>query len=110
MTNYEKYRGKCKELTEALVKEIPTLTIVRGHYFDHVWGRDEPHWWCVNDEGVIYDPSRLQFPTEGDGIYTPYSGYSDCEHCGKQVAEKDIIQQGRYPCCSDSCALRLVGL
>ena len=34
--DYLKYRGKCKEFCEELVRENPDLTMVRGHY------------WCPN--------------------------------------------------------------
>jgi hypothetical protein len=34
-SDYMKYRGKCKEMSEALVKENPKLRLVRGHYYCH---------------------------------------------------------------------------
>ena len=35
---YQKYRGKCKEFSEALCEQDPTLRLVRGHYLDYSWG------------------------------------------------------------------------
>lgn len=109
-TNYEKYRGRCKELSEELVKDNPSFTLVRGHYYEPMWNREEPHWWCVDENGTIHDPSKLQFPSAGCGVYTEYSGFSDCEECGKSIPENEIIHMGRYTCCSSRCAKRLVGL
>lgn len=109
--DYKKYRGKCKEFCEALILERPELTMVRGHYFEVSWGRDEAHWWCVDTVGNIVDPTSKQFPNGGmEWNYTPYSGFSDCEECGKSIPEAEIVMMGRYPICSERCAKRLVGL
>jgi len=32
ISDYEKYRGKCKEFSEALIKKDPTLRLVRGPF------------------------------------------------------------------------------
>jgi len=32
------------------------------------------------------------------------------ENCGEEVAEKDFHMAGNYPCCSEACCFRLVGL
>lgn len=108
--NYEKYRGRCKELSEKACKEDSTLRLVRGHYWCPVWNREEQHWWCEDSKGNIVDKSKLQFPSAGAGIYTEFNGVVTCEECGKDVKEEDMILMGRYPTCSDSCARRLVGL
>lgn len=110
MSNYAKYRGKCKEMSEALVAEDPSLTLVRGHYFCPIWGRDDGHWWCTKEDGTIVDPTAKQFPSEGCGIYTPFNGIVTCEECGKETTEDKMVLMGNYPTCSDSCAMRLVGL
>ncbi len=101
--DYVKYRGKCKEMSEALILNNPHLRLVRGHYIDHIWP-DQPHWWCVDAEGNIIDPTKDQFPSKGTGEYVEFSGLATCEHCGKQVHEDDIRQTaGRHVYCSGEC-------
>jgi len=109
-SDYLKYRGKCKELCEAAIAIDPTLKLVRGHYFEPMWNSEEQHWWTVRSDGTIYDPSVKQFPSKGSGIYTEFDGKVACAECGKIIWEDEMIMQGRYPVCSNKCALRLVGL
>ena len=110
-TNYTKFRGKCKEFCDALILERPDLELVRGHYYEPHWSREEPHWWCVDSEGLIIDPTVKQFPSGGiKEFYTQYSGFSDCEECSKSIPEAEIIMQGRFTVCSTQCAMKLVGL
>jgi len=110
MSNYKKYRGKCKELSEAAVAEDPTLTLVRGWYWCPISNKQEMHWWTKRSDGSIYDPSKAQFMSNGLGEYSEFSGYYTCEQCGKKVAEEDVIPLGNYVVCSDMCARRLVGV
>ena len=103
--DYLKYRGKCKEMSEALVAEDPTLTLVRGHYWDFMWG-DQPHWWCVKADGTIVDPTAKQFPSKGFGTYTPFNGMlecAECAECGDEIAEEDASIEGNYAFCSGRC-------
>jgi len=85
-TNYQKYRGKCKEYVEKAVKADPSLTAVRGYYDCPLFGRQQ-HWWCVDSKGNI-----------------------TCDQCGKVVPESEAYFNGRYAFCSYSCAMRFVGL
>lgn len=110
MSDYLKYRGKCKEMCEAAISEDPTLTLVRGHYFEPMWNSEEQHWWTVRTDGTIFDPSVKQFPSRGSGIYTEFNGFVTCEECGKTMEEKDAQAMGNYMVCSTKCAMRLVGL
>jgi hypothetical protein len=109
MTDYEKYRGKCKEMSEQLVVQDPTLTLVRGWYYDPAWGQ-QAHWWCVSPNGEVVDPTKNQFPSKGGGVYEPFDGMCECEECGKQIKEDGAIFMGRFPVCSTRCAMSLVGL
>ncbi len=105
-SNYLKYRGKCKEFCEALCKEDSSLTLVRGHYYDAGWG-EQPHWWCVKADGTIVDPTALQFPSEGRGIYVPFDGSVECDNCGKEGREEDFdTSHGRYVFCSYECGVK----
>lgn len=109
--NYKKYRGKCREMSEALAKENPNFRLVRGLYYEPLWNREEPHWWCVDEEGQIHDPTRKQYPSGGQKeFYREFDGYFDCEECGRKVNEDNVIQMGRYPVCSERCAKALVGI
>lgn len=111
LANYLLYRGQCKPLAEAAVAADPTLTLVRGHYHDPAWGA-QAHWWTVRLGGTVYDPTARQFPSQGTGVYVPFTGVLDCDECGVTVKEEDaqIIGNGHYAVCSYECALRFVGL
>lgn len=105
-SNYIKYRGKCKEFCEALCKEDTTLTMVRGHYYDAMWGQ-QAHWWCTKPDGTVVDPTKLQFPSEGRGLYVPFDGTVECSNCGEEGTEEDFdCSHGRYVFCSDKCAIK----
>lgn len=110
MDDYEKYRGKCRELSEAEIAKDSSLTLVRGHYFCPIWNSLEQHWWTVDKDGKINDPSRLQFPSKGFGIYEPFDGNVECAECGKVVKEEDASIDGRYTFCSYKCHGRFVGV
>lgn len=110
-TDYLKYRGKCKEMAEALVAQDPTLRLVRGFYYDSCWG-EQPHWWCMKPDGTIVDPTALQFPTKGKGTYVEFDGTVECAQCGKEVLEKnaEIADNGRYAFCSHRCYGLFIGV
>lgn len=110
--NYRLYRGKCKEMSEAAVAADPTLRLVRGYYFEPLWGREEQHWWTVRQDGTIFDPTRLQFPSGGLAVfYEEFDGTLECEMCGKTMTEDEAIMagNGNHPVCSNACYGRLVG-
>lgn len=111
-TNYMKYRGKCKEMSEALCAEDSSLTLVRGYYLEYIWGEDykQPHWWCVKPDGTIVDPTKLQFPSAGLSTYVPFNGMLECANCGKEIAEEDADIEGNYAFCSYQCHGRFVGV
>jgi len=108
-SNYQKYRGKCKELAEADIAANPLLTLVRGHYDCPIWGK-QPHWWCVDQNGKIIDSTVKQFPSGGIGEYIPFDGNIECAECGKIVPEEESHINGYYGFCSCACAMRFVGL
>lgn len=109
-TDYMKYRGKCKEFCEAAIKEDPSLTMVRGHYYCPIWNTDEPHWWTVREDGTIHDPTAKQFGSGGQGTYTPFDGTVECSECGKKMKEEEADIEGNYCFCSTKCHMRFVGL
>lgn len=102
-SDYAAFRGKCKEMAEAAVAADPSLTLVRGHYHDPdpAWGK-QAHWWTVRQDGSVYDPTALQFPSHGiGGHYEPFDGMVECAQCGAQMPEADVVYtDGRYAFCS----------
>jgi len=109
-SNYEKYRGKCKEFCDEAIKQDSTLTIVRGHYWEPFWDGLQAHWWTVRPDGTIYDPTRLQFPSEGNGTYIPFNGMVECAQCGKEIKEEDAEFESNYAFCSYRCRGKFVGV
>lgn len=107
--NYQKYRGKCHEMSKEAVRTDPSLRLVRGYYYCPHWGK-QPHWWTVRQDGSIYDPTKLQFPSKGEGRYEEFDGYFNCSECNKRIKEEDGIVQGNYIFCSNRCYGRFVGV
>ena len=110
ISDYTRYRGKCKEMSEAAVLADPSLTLVRGHYFCPIWNTEEPHWWCVKLAGMIVDPTAKQFGSKGNGIYTQFDGTVECAQCCKRMPEEQAQHMSNYSFCSPPCAMRFVGL
>jgi hypothetical protein len=110
MSDYTKYRGKCKTFCEKAIGKDPTLTLVRGYYFCPIWNKEDQHWWTVKKDGSIYDPTKDQFPSKGHGIYREFDGTAPCEQCGKILNENEFQYMGNYITCSTKCSMALVGL
>lgn len=109
-SEYMSYRGKCKEMSEALLVADPTLRLVRGHYYCPIWNTEEPHWWCEKPDGTVVDPSAKQFPSKGLGVYTEFDGFVSCAECGKELSEDEAMFESNYAFCSSGCLMRFVGL
>ena len=109
VNDYNKYRGRCKEMVDEAIALDPSLIAVRGHYWCWQWGK-QAHWWCVRPNGEIYDPSIGQFPKPHIGDYTVFSGLIACDECGTEVKEAEATINGYYGFCTYSCAMRFVGL
>jgi hypothetical protein len=108
---YAKYRGKCKPMCEEAIAADPTLRLVRGHYFEPLWGTNEQHWWTVRPDGTIYDPTRLQFPSGGiPELYEEFDGMVECSECGKVKPEAEMTFESRYAFCSYECHGRFIGV
>lgn len=103
MSDYLEYRGKCRELTEAAAAADTTLRVVRGFYHCPIWGK-QAHWWAVNPDGAIVDPTVNQFPTKGVGAeYEEFNGQIECEFCHKEVPEPDAYMYAHHAYCSYEC-------
>lgn len=110
-TDYEKYRGKCKEYVDALVANDSTLRAVRGWYECPMWGSQQ-HWWCEDVNGNIIDPTVKQFPTAGVcAEYREYDGIMTCEQCGDDFHEDKPgrLIDGHHTFCSYECYGHCVG-
>lgn len=108
MDDYQKYRGKCKEMSEELCALDGSLRLVRGHYHCPIWG-EQAHWWCERD-GEVVDPTVKQFPSNGLGEYVEFDGICQCSECGVSGLEKDFTFESNYQYCSSACHMRFVGL
>jgi len=80
---------------------FPELQRIRGFYYCGVWG-ERTHWWLVTESGVIVDPTAVQFPSQGCGVYHPWTEGEEepsgkCPNCGGYV-------YGGGTVCSDVCA------
>jgi hypothetical protein len=109
-TDYMKYRGKCKELSEAAIESDSTLRLVRGYYYCPIWNSQEPHWWTASPDGKIHDPTKDQFPSKGGGMYEEFDGKIECSECGKEMNEDEADIEGNYAFCSYTCHGRFVGV
>lgn len=108
--DYTRFRGKCKEMSEALVAADPSLRLVRGHYVCPFWG-EQAHWWCVKPSGEIVDPTVAQFPSKGMGEYVEFDGIVKCEQCCKGMPEGEVpYSEGRFAFCSYRCYGRCIGM
>jgi hypothetical protein len=97
--------GKCAKVTEAMQLAFPELTRVRGHYYCLSWG-ERSHWWLVDTDGEVVDPTAAQFPSGGHGVYVPWEEGTPeptgvCPNCGGYVYTGDT-------CCSENCGLEYV--
>lgn len=110
VTDYQMYRGKCREICEMMLLERPELILVRGYYHCPMWGKQE-HWWLKDSAGNIIDPSVRQFPTKGIAAeYEEFNGICECAECGVEKLETEMIFESNYAFCSGKCLMRFVGL
>lgn len=65
--NVDRGYGKCREVVGRMVRAFPDLRRACGFYHCPAWGRRE-HWWCVDREGKVVDPTRAQFPSAEPGL------------------------------------------
>lgn len=95
--------GQCAEVTEKMQKAFPELARVRGHFMCCFWGL-RSHWWLVDPDGEIVDPTVAQFPSAGMATPSAYEPWDEnakeptgkCPNCGA------LCYDGNY-CCSDEC-------
>ncbi len=103
--NVQNAYGKCAEVTNEMAVAFPELVRVRGHYYCWVWG-ERSHWWLVDENGSIVDPTAEQFPSKGNGEYVQWidgtpEPTGKCANCGNLVYNGDT-------CCSEICSAEYV--
>jgi len=103
--NVTEQYGKCAEVTEKMQKSFPELERVRGHYYCYVWG-ERQHWWLVDRDNNIIDPTMEQFPSKGRGRYEPWNEGAPeptgkCPNCGELIYSGDFV-------CGDICGREYV--
>lgn len=101
-------RGTCQQAIERLVADEPHLTAARGWYLDAQWGPQE-HWWAVDADGEITDPTVEQFPTGHIPTlrrYQAYDGTHPCPGCGVHVE----TEQSSDGFCCGPCHGATVGI
>lgn len=60
--------GECLKTSLAMMRALSGLRLVYGTYLCLVWGSRD-HFWLIDSEGYIVDPTAAQFPTGGSGWY-----------------------------------------
>jgi len=98
--NVAKSYGTCADVTETMAAEFPELSRVRGHYYCPIWG-ERAHWWLVDPDGAIVDPTGSQFPSNGIGEYVPWNE-GDPEPTGKCPNCNGYVYDGST-CCGERC-------
>lgn len=99
-------RAQCLQFSERLQKKFPHLKLEKGWYVTTDGEDDYPteHWWTVDVDGTIVDPSKIQFHDQ-NGRYSPYDDHEfkamigRCPNCGNDIYEGE----GSGGLCSDEC-------
>lgn len=92
--------GMCTKATQQFLKEFPELKRVRGHVESVLSCKPLPHWWCVDPDGEIVDPTAKQFE-----CITRYIKWDEsqpeptgkCPNCGEYCYDHKFV-------CCDACA------
>lgn len=93
--------GNCQEAVKKINKEFPELTIKCG-YVHFAFNEKRMHWWCIDNNGNIIDPTGHQYPGYlGEPIldYEEVDDNSDeknyprerCYNCGEYYFKKSSI-------------------
>ena len=94
---YEKAYGNCEKVCKKMNKQFPELIPIKGHYYCMVWGK-RMHWWLETHDGTIIDPTAIQFPTKGYGVYDPWDNTQPeptgkCPNCGEYCYEGEQVHR-----------------
>ena len=97
--------GQCLEVTLQMQHAFPELQRIKGHYYCAIWG-ERCHWWLQTADGEVVDPTAMQFPSKGTGVYVPLCSdepepIGRCVNCGEYCYNDPNF-------CSSSCELSAV--
>lgn len=92
-------RGKCKEATDKMISKFPELRQIRGHVRHILSEKLSPHWWCIDQDNNIVDPTAAQFVAIIE--YIPHDETQPeptgrCPNCGEYCYDYKSV-------CSDEC-------
>lgn len=104
-TDAEAVALQCDGFTERFVERFPELVRVPG------FRNGLEHWWCVEPDGTIVDPTEAQFLSCGDPDveYSPMSAgkypyrMGRCPEWGEYIYSDSKVEQGLGGFCSDRC-------
>jgi len=99
--------GNCKSACYEIQDEFPELEVVAGWAITQSHGKQE-HFWCVDVEGEIVDPTHDQWGEEileyivwnpGDEV-----AVGKCQDCGVTIYKKvDTLDGIRETFCDEKC-------
>ncbi|QIG77689.1 hypothetical protein EVB64_102 [Rhizobium phage RHph_TM61] len=110
-------RAKCMEYTKKFIEKFPHLKRVSGFIAnkDFIFNPEEDvspgteHWWCVDVDGMIVDPTRGQFTRNVELKYIEFDEkihqiqIGKCPNCGMEIygLVSDAGKHGGL--CSEKC-------
>lgn len=95
-------KNKCTKYSKEMAEIFPELRATSGWIVSKAGGKTE-HWWTVDKDGNIYDPTVKQFSFEVSH-YEEYLGphpIGKCANCGDWVFETNSFCGGGA--CSEDC-------
>ena len=100
--NFREAYGQCKKYTDLMAAAFPNLKVRAGYYHCYVWGKRQ-HWWLETENGIVIDPTAMQFPSEGTCEYEFVEEgerpIGRCINCGGDVFKGSPCRE----LCSKSC-------
>lgn len=94
--------GRCKEYTDEMAKVFQDLEVRAGYYHCYIWGR-RTHWWLITKNGIVVDPTAIQFPSKGTGEYESLNErqrpIGRCINCGRET----FLTSPSHEFCSHDC-------
>ena len=103
--------GECDHYTRVMQEAFPELRRARGFYYCFIWG-ERQHWWLVDPNGSIVDPTAAQFPSRGTCAYRELSDeeverevpIGKCANCGEPTYRHGYSSDF----CSENCGISYI--
>lgn len=98
-------RGMCYSASSSMMKEFPELKLIRGYV---TCDQGVPaHWWCVDVDGNIVDPTAAQFTNIV--LYEEYQEGMEvqigkCMNCGWEIYDTTMNSKKSTSVCSNECS------